>query len=71
MLQTTASGTRPQPNSETLRYDEAERTESGSSGKEHVRPENEYECPESENDQLESAHGRIAPDDQVDDNGCT
>jgi hypothetical protein len=60
------SDTRPQPNSETKKDDEAERTESSSASKEHKRPENEHECPESENEQ----HGRNAPDDQDDDIGC-
>jgi hypothetical protein len=50
--------------------DEAEQTESGSAGKEHVHPENEDERPESENERRENAHGRNAPDDQDDDNGC-
>jgi rubredoxin len=38
------SGTRPQANSETTRY-EAERIESGSAGKEHEQLKNEHECP--------------------------
>jgi hypothetical protein len=38
---------------------EAERTESGSAGKEHNRLDNKHECPESENE----LHDRIAPDD--------
>jgi hypothetical protein len=46
--------------------DEAERTESSSGGKEHKRPKDEHECPVSENER----RGRIAPDDQDDDNGC-
>jgi hypothetical protein len=41
-------------------------TESGSAGKEHKRLKNKRECPESEN----KRYGRIAPDDQDDDNGC-
>jgi hypothetical protein len=49
-----------------MKADEAERTESGSASKGHKRPENEHECPKSENEQ----HGRIAPDDQHDDIGC-
>jgi hypothetical protein len=60
------SGTQPQPNSGTVRDDEAERMESGSAGKEHKCLDNKHECPESEN----KRHGRIAPDDQDDDNGC-
>jgi hypothetical protein len=38
--------------------------ESGSAGKEHKRPENEHECPKSEKER----HGRIALDDQDNDN---
>ena len=64
------SGTQHQPNSVTTRHDETAQTESGFAGKEHERPENEPEHPESESEQLESAHGRNAPDDQDDDNGC-
>jgi hypothetical protein len=63
-------GTRPQPNSGTTWDDEAERTESGSAGEEHERPESEHECPESENERQESAHDRNALDDQDDDSGC-
>jgi hypothetical protein len=48
MLQATAGGTRPQPNSETSRDDKAERAESGSAGKEHMHPKNEHESPKSE-----------------------
>ena len=70
MLQATTSGARPQPNSGTWRDTEAERMESGSAGKEHVCSKNEPECPESENEQRESAHGRISPDDQDADNRC-
>jgi hypothetical protein len=50
MMQTKTSGTRHQPNSETPKDDEVERTESGSTGKEHVCSENEHEGPESENE---------------------
>ena len=67
---TTESGTQPRPDSETTRDDEVERTANGSAGKEHKRPENEPEHPESENEQQKSAHGRNAPDDQDDDIGC-
>jgi hypothetical protein len=49
-----------------VRDDEAERMESGSAGKEHKCLDNKHECPESEN----KRHGRIAPVDQEDDNGC-
>ena len=65
----TTSGTRPQPNSETSRDDEAETAESGSAGRELVRPE-EHEHPESKNERQESAHDRIVPGDQDDDSGC-
>jgi hypothetical protein len=57
------SGTRPQPNSEATRDHEAERTASGSAGKEH-------EQPESENKQQEIVHGKNAPDNQDDDIEC-
>jgi hypothetical protein len=70
MLQETTSGTRPRPNSGAARNDKAEQTESGSAGKEHKCPENEHGCPESESGERESAHGRNAPGDQDDDNGC-
>jgi hypothetical protein len=46
--------------------DKAERTESGSAGKEHKRLKNERECPGSQN----KRYGRITPNDQDDDNGC-
>jgi hypothetical protein len=69
MLEEMTSGTRPRPNSGAARNDKAERAESGSAEREHV-PENEHECPESENEQQESVHGRSAPDDQDDDTGC-
>jgi hypothetical protein len=68
-LQATTSGTRPRPNSGTRRDDEAERTENDSAGKEHVLPK-EHERPASKNEQQESAHGRNAPDDRDNDNGC-
>jgi hypothetical protein len=42
----------------------------GSADKEDVHPENVHECPESESERWEGVHGRIAPDDQHDDNGC-
>jgi hypothetical protein len=71
MLQATTIGTRPQPNYGTLMDDVAVWAESGAADKEHVHPGNMHERPESKNERLESAHGRIAPDDQVDDNGCT
>jgi hypothetical protein len=45
--------------------DESEQTESSSAGKKHAHLDNEHECPESKNER----HGRIAPDDQDDDNG--
>ena len=69
------SGARPQPNSGTTRDDEAERTGSGSAGKEHEHPKSGssgklHEYPESGNEQPESAHGRSALDDQDDDIGC-
>jgi hypothetical protein len=84
MLQTTASGTRPQPNSETPRDDEAKQTESRSAGKGHMRPENEHEHPqkehehpqnehehpENENERRESVHDRNAPGDQDGDIEC-
>jgi hypothetical protein len=70
MLQATTSGTRLQPNSGTPRDDEVEQMERRSAYKEHERSENEHECLESENEQRESVHGRNAPDDQDDDNGC-
>jgi hypothetical protein len=70
MLQATMSGTRPQPNYGTPMDDVAERAGSGSVDKEHVPLENVHERPESENERRESAHDRIAPDDQDDDNGC-
>jgi hypothetical protein len=60
------SDTQPQPNSGTTGDNEADRTVSGSAGKEHERLDNEQECKESENER----NGRIAPDDQDDDNGC-
>ena len=63
----TTSGTQPRPNPEATRGDEAERTENGSAGKEHERPESEPERLESENGQQESAHGRNALDDDI---GC-
>jgi hypothetical protein len=44
--------------------------QSGCAGNEHKRPENEHESLESENERQESAHGRIAPGGQDDDNGC-
>jgi hypothetical protein len=43
---------------------------SGYADKGHERPENEYECPESENKLQESAHDKIVPDDLDDDIGC-
>jgi hypothetical protein len=49
---------------------EAERTESGSAGREQECPKNEHVCPESENEQQERVHDRNAPDDQDDDSGC-
>jgi hypothetical protein len=70
MLQTTASGTRPQPNSETPRDDEAKQTESRSAGKGHMRPENEHEHPQNENERWESVHDRNTPDDQDGDIEC-
>jgi hypothetical protein len=60
------SDTQPQPNSRTTGDDEAERTVSGSVGKEHEHLYNEQDCPESEKEW----HGRISPDDQDDDNRC-
>jgi hypothetical protein len=70
MLEATTGGTRPQPNSGAPRGDEVVQSESGSAGKGPKRPKNEHECLESENEQRENAHGRNAPDDQGDDNGC-
>jgi hypothetical protein len=70
MLQATTIGTRPQPNYGTPMDDVAARAESAAADKEHVHPENMHERPESKNERLESAHGRNAPDDQDDDNGC-
>jgi hypothetical protein len=64
MLQVTTSGTRHQPNYGTPRDDEAERTKSGSAGKEHIRLKNERECLKSENEQRKNAHGKIDLDDQ-------
>jgi hypothetical protein len=70
MIQATTSGTRPQPNSGASRDDEAERTESGSAGKENKHPKDEHESLGSENERLESVHDRNARGDQDDDNGC-
>jgi hypothetical protein len=69
-LQAKTSGAQRQPNSETTRDDEAERTESDFADKENKHPKKGHECPESENELQESGHGKNAPDDQDDDNGC-
>jgi hypothetical protein len=53
------------------RDDVVVRAESGSAHKEHVPPEDVHERPGSENERRGSTHGRIAPDDQDDDSGCT
>jgi hypothetical protein len=41
-----------------------------SADKEQEQPQDKHECPENENGQQGSAHGRNAPGDQDDDNGC-
>lgn len=64
------SGPQPRPNTEATRDDEAELTENGFADKEHEQPENMPEQLESENEELESVHGRNAPGDQDDDIGC-
>jgi hypothetical protein len=69
-LQAKTSGARRQPNSEAMADDEFERTESGSADKESEHPADEHEGLESENELQESSHGRNAPDDQDDGNGC-
>jgi hypothetical protein len=69
-LQAKTSGAQRQPNSETTRDDEAERIESDFVDKDNKHPKKGHERPESENELQESGHGKNAPDDQDDDNGC-